>query len=502
MSSILSAITLPEQLTLSYAIGRAAGGALEPLLIDLVNAANRGAVALGESRPLSLGEAAAVAAQRPTVYDRMAAEAEMRGYDATRFADTYGVLLTAPGMGELLAALRRGTISDGDFTHALRKHRLEAQWDDPLRDLRNARLEPVQIANAIHRGLIPDPGLLAVAPPTGTGNVPAYPVYDLDPLAEAKAWGVDRERLGALVGLTGLPMGPHEAAQAVFRNILTQTDFQRAVAQSNTRNEWGEAIFEQSRQIPTARDFLENALRGYRTLAAALAGAELHGMTPEHATMLYQNQGRPMNIRLITQALARGGTFQPEPGEITDPYRASIVEGNLKPGYYDLAEHLKYTMPSVFAIRALAQAGVWDEAKTEQRLLWLGWYPPDAKEVAQAWSGGTTGGVDAHVGKAQTQLWNTAHTSYKSGEIDDGAVTATLPSAGVDQAAIPAILDIWRTERALVRATLSAADIRKAYQHTVINLATGAAWTDQEAIDALMARGWDPQEAAQYLDIS
>ena len=62
-----------------------------------------------------------------------------------------------------------------------------------------------------------------------------------------------------------------------------------------------------------------------------------------------------MNVRQITQALARGGTFNPEPGELTDPYDAAIVEGNLKPAYYDLAKANRYTLPSPFTMRSLTQ---------------------------------------------------------------------------------------------------------------------------------------------------
>jgi hypothetical protein len=114
--------------------------------------------------------------------------------------------------------------------------------------------------------------------------------------------------------------------------------------------------------------------------------------------VIYQNQGRPMNIHAIQQALARGAKFNPEPGEITDPFDAAIVEGNLKPAYYELAKSLRFTLPSVFTMRALAESGVWSEAKTAERLKWAGWLPADADEAAKAWSaGGTTKkGLTAH----------------------------------------------------------------------------------------------------------
>jgi hypothetical protein len=68
------------------------------------------------------------------------------------------------------------------------------------------------------------------------------------------------------------------------------------------------------------------------------------------------------------------------------------VEGNLKPAYYEMAKSLRYTLPSVFTMRALAESGVWSEAKTAERLKWAGWLPADADEAAKAWSsaGGTT----------------------------------------------------------------------------------------------------------------
>jgi hypothetical protein len=77
-----------------------------------------------------------------------------------------------------------------------------------------------------------------------------------------------------MVGLQGLPMGPHEAAQALFRGIITHGDYIAAFNESNNRNEWAEAVLEQSKQIPTARDFFENALRGYHDFAWAQEQAE------------------------------------------------------------------------------------------------------------------------------------------------------------------------------------------------------------------------------------
>lgn len=452
-------------------------------------------------RVLDAASAARLRAQGHITDAAAEEEASRNGIDGNRLRAIIAMIQAAPALGEASRMLNREKISRDEFNAALAQHMIPPEWWDGLYDLTHDKLDPVQLANAIHRGLIPDPGLLAVPPPSGEGNVPAYPVYDIDALAEAKADGFDRDRLGVLVGLMGLPMGSHEAAQAVFRGILTREDFDRAIAEGNTRNEWGHAIFEQTRQIPTARDFFENALRGYHDLKWAQEQAKRHGMSDADSLVIYQNQGRPMALTNITKALARGGTFHPEPGEIEDPYMASIVEGNLKPGYYDLARHLVYTYPSAFVIRALAQEGtIGGTADVKQILLEMGWKPDFAEKVAEAWTT-TSGGVSSEVKSEQTRLRATAHRSYVANMSDDAAAARALESAGVAAADVAAILAVWKAERELIRAQLSAADIRKAYQKVSVNVATGAGWTYDDAIAALMDRGWSMQQAQDYLNI-
>jgi hypothetical protein len=86
--------------------------------------------------------------------------------------------------------------------------------------------------------------------------------------------------------------------------------------------------------------------------------------------------------------------------------------------------------------------------------------------------------------------------------IDDTAATTALTAAGVDAADIPPILTIWQAERALIRKQLSASDVRKAYQTATLNVATGAAWTHDEAIAELLDRGWSLIDAQDYLAIA
>lgn len=389
--------------------------------------------------------------------------ASYHGIGDDAFSGLVAIANSGPGVAEAFHLWRRGVLgktpaaNEAAFRRALRRASLEPEWIEALVAVKLEVLDPADLARGIHRGLVPDPGLLRGTANPGPGKVPAYPQYDVDAIAEALAAGLDREHLGVLVGLQGNPMGAHEAAQALFRGILEQSDYLRAIAEGNTRNEWAEALLEQSRQIPTARDYLENALRGYATLEEAIAGAAKHGMSEADATLIYQNQGRPMNVHAITQALARGGRFEPEPGEITDPYLASIVEGNLKPAYYDLERALRYTMPSTFAIRALAQSKVWNEAKTRERLLWSGWHPDDAADVAHAWA--TSSSSSAKEATAADLL-----TLYDGQKLDRAATLAALEALGYPADEATRKLEVVEARKVASAKTAAIGDLHTAYK--------------------------------------
>ncbi len=372
--------------TVSTAGGFAAGIATAPTLAPGLQDIANTAWGVHQSMPLDAFGLAEGVAQGQVAYDWAQHEATNTGISKARFDVLVAIANTGPGVGEAYRMWRRGVIDPAGFRRAAQRAGLEQEWIDALVKLKNETLTPGELAGAIHRGLVPDPGLLKGEQPGPDRTVESYPVYPIPPLEEAAAHGYDRDHLGVLVGLQGLPMGPHEAAQAYFRGIITRDDYIAAFNESNNRNEWAEAILEQSRQIPTARDFFENALRGYHEFDWALQQAKRHGMSEADATVIYQNSGRPMNIHAITQALAWGAEFHPEPGELTDPYDASVVEGSVKPGYYEMAKALRYTLPSALYFRTLQANGVLSQPEAETWYLRLGWPPELAHQVSVAFA--------------------------------------------------------------------------------------------------------------------
>lgn len=487
MSTVLSELggtalsTVGE--TVAFTASDAAHRTLDPLSVAIAQAAWHKAQVVA----LDAVIAAEVAAERVDLYDAMALEATYSGFDAERFKNLYDVALNAPGTGELLTLLRRGEIDAAKFRHGLNKARLEPEWEDPLLALQDARLDPAVIAAAIVRGLIPDPGILPVGPPAGEGRVPRFPTFNVDAATEAKAAGLDLERLSVLVGNYGRPASPEQAARAEWRGVIDHTDYLRAIAEGDVRNEWAGAIFEAARAIPTPTQYEEGALRGIITNTQADAGAAKHGMTQADARFLFELQGRPLNVHEITTGLARGGTYGGDYSDLPEPYQDAIRRSAIRPEYAHLAYANRYTYPSAFVLRALAQAGELGTADDVAATLEdIGWKPDFAAKVAKSWV------AAPHVSKAQTQLWTTTHSAYVNHWITDDDAAAALTTAGVDPAATGDVLDVWKAERNLRHAGLAAAQIKKALALPDKN--------KEWAIGRLEQLGWDADDATIFLD--
>ena len=433
-------------------VGNAASAALEPL----VEPGRQNAWSDHPNRVLDPGLVARLVAQGAVELDPGIAQAKREGFNDARFKQLVYLAQQVPGLGELDHLSNRKLITPEQLADALNRHAYPKDWHQPLVELMAEILTPGELAAAIHRGLVPDPinpatgeGLLKGEQPQPPFNVEAYPTYPIPTLAEAEGSGYDIDRLGVLVGLQGLPMGVIEAAHAYWRGIITHGDYIRAFNESNNRNEWADAVLQYSRQIPTARDFFENALRGHHTFEWAAEQAARHGMTATDSEIIYQNQGRPLNLHQISQALAWGATYNPGPGDNPDPWMQSVLLGPVRPEFYDMQHTLKYIVPSVFAIRSLAETGVWKEPKVAARLKQAGWIPEDADEVAKAWTTTTAAAekINPYLAKAETQLWTALHKAYVTNGALQSDIDPRLQVLVPDDATRLAIFSLWDVER-------------------------------------------------------
>lgn len=485
----------------STAVGVAFGATAVPALTPAVQYLENEAWTLHPDKPPDVYVLAEGVAQGQVDPASAQAWANQQGISDGAFVALVDAANTGPTLGYAFSAWRRGDLTDGQMRTAIKRQGIEAEWVPALLALKQNPLDPSVIANAVHRGIMRDPSLIVREPPRTPGRIEQVPPSTIDPATEAEWSGLNHERLRVEVGTAGLPPGLMEMLALLNRGEVTEDDVRRAVSQSNLRNEYMDAVLALRRRLLTPHEYEEAALRGILTQAEADAGAALSGMEPADAQLLFQIMGRPLNVHQITTGLARGGRFGGTYNDVPEPYRDAIRRSNIRPEYARLAYANRYTYPSAFVLRGLAQAGELGDAQAvEQILLAIGWPPELAAKVAPSWVGGGGTG-DAHIGKAQTQLWNTTHRSYVAGESDDTAASAALAAAGVAASAVPAVLALWGHERELIRRQLTPAQVKKAWAKPIVNQATGVDWTRDDAIAALVERGYSVAEANEFLDL-
>lgn len=475
---------------LAFGMGFALGRVLEPVGTGLAQKA----WAADPTRAPDAGTMADGVAQGQISLAQAADWAAQHGYGQEAFDALVNVANVGPALGAAYQAWRRGVLSDAEFTTALKRTGLEEQWNPAMLALKDEPLELGEIAKAVHRGIMAGAGLLVSSPSSTPGKVPFPAPSPIDPVTEASWQGISAERLRVAVGNAGLPPGIVQALQLLNRGVITEDDFSRVVAESNLRNEYAEAMLTLRRRLLTPHEYVEANLRGWIEPDARNAGAALSGMTAEDAQLLFELSGRPLPLHQITTGLARGGAYQPLPGELPDPFDAAVRQSSIRPEYYDLAIANKYTIPSYFVLEKLLANGSLTSAELEHYFLGLGW-PPElaSKAAAAAASSGAAGGktvtpsqlaapyaaglkdratllgeleaagytpegaegvVDAidagPVTTARTALLTKVHTMFEKGALTEAQAAGILAATTYPQAVKDGILANWRLEAAAI----------------------------------------------------
>jgi len=479
-----------DKYLLGYALGTAAGPALEPYAQNLANAGWED----HQVRPLDAFIMAQIAVENPSYDGTARTWAARAGVDGGRFDALKELADEPPAFATLLTLWRRNFISPGAFNLGLRHLRIESDYHDGLRLLKDSPLSPAEVANAIQQGFIPGDGILP-ADPGGTRDItPPTEVVAIDPQDEAAASGTPPARLQVLAQLAGLPPGPMELLQMWNRGIITETAVEHGIREGHTKTKWTSALKELRHFLISPQEAAGLRLRGWLTKAEAERHGALRGADAETMELLYLNRGRPATTRQVHIGYARGGALPGAAGE-REAFAKAVAQSNIRTEYTDLLWAQRHTYPSAFVVRALAQAGTFNRDETHDILIESGWPERYADLAADAWAGaGAAGPSTKWADRARTRLFTTAQSEFLAFSLGEPQARSLLGELGATEAEQDVTIRLWTAAREVIETELSPTVIRAAYARAALSL--------DDARARLAAAGYSPANADIFLGLA
>ncbi len=452
------------------AIGTGVGGGITTVVAPVVRDLANEAWERYQSMPLEVVLAANVVASGERSYAWGLGEARKQGINDDRFQALVDFNDTAPDLANLYDLLRRNIISPADFAEGARKQLIEEKWLGPLLALAQRILSPAEAANAWQQGFM----------------------SEAEASAEAERSGVSPARSAIQRELAGLPPGAMDGLTLLRRGLVDEATYRRIVREGHTKTKYTDALLGLRSHILNGRDVAGLWLRGWINEAEANRLGALDGWAPEEMRRLYQNRGRPATTRQVHIGYARGARLAGAANEEA-AIRTAVKQSNIRTEYADLLYAQRYTYPSAFVIRALAQDGTFPPALTETILVESGWKPEWAKLAADKWGGADAAGPGTKwADRARSRLFTAAHDDYLDGNADEPEARAMLAAVGATGAEQDTIVNLWNIERGRTRRDLTQAQVLKLYRKAI--------WTRDQAQAALEDMGMEPGDAADLLD--
>jgi len=408
----------------AFALGLATGPVLYPAVREIEQEANK----VYPTAAIDPGDAAEIVAEDVDQLSWGEGEAALHGLTGDRFDLLVNAVLNAPGMGELFQARRRGLIDDATFRHGLRKARLETLWDSALEGLLDQLLSVADLANAVVQGHMDQN--------TAT--------------ATAAKWGYSADDFNVLVENTGLPPGPALLLEWRRRGFITDDQLDQGIREGHTKTKYIPFFHDAlAAQLSTAQ-ITGLRVKGWITPEESYQLGAGHGFTSTQMDQMWEEAGRPATAHQIHIGYARGATVDGAADE-EDAIRQSVQRSDVQTRYSDVIAAGRYTYPPFFAVRTLAQAGVLDEKQTEQILLFEGWEPTLAHQVAVFFAkpADATATVDPRVKTEQARFMTAAHKAAVKTGVSPDALEPYVAKVVTDADVRSAIFALWADEKAV-----------------------------------------------------
>lgn len=352
---------------------------------------------------------------------------------------------------------------------------------------------------------------------------------------EAAKSGVDQRDFGLLVTNTGEPPSTIDMLQLLRRGKVSKDDVVRAIKQSRVKNEWIDTILELGLQPPSPTDILDAAVKGQVTADQAHALYQQLGGDPDYFDLMLSTIGegptpveaaRMANKGLIpwdgegpgvisfTQAVKeshyrnkwleayrKDAEYFPPPRTITAMYNSGalnkadaarlLAEQGLNPTL--IAAYLSDATKSKTAkfkdlaantIGTLYQDQAIGDDEARAMLMKLKYETEEADFIILTWQ-------LQREEKFRNTAISTTHTQYVNHKIKRDKASTLL-----DQFHVPAnqrdyLLSLWDQEQSAKVTLLTAAEIKKAVNKSLMD--------PSEGLDRLIQRGYTEEDAAIYM---
>jgi uncharacterized protein YidB (DUF937 family) len=436
-------------------------------------------------------------------------ESRKGGLSAERLMYLVELARATPTVTELQVMLNRGTIDRKRFNTGLERLGFDDKWRQQLYDLAHADVSLPEISAMWNRSIIDDTEARKLGQRVG---------YDATDVARALELG-------------GEPLGVQQLADAYRRGFIDEARFQRGVVQGPIRNEWFDVLEKLQFSRMSTVDAADAVNQGHMSLTEGKRVAHENGLEPDDFQVLIESAGAPPGIEFATEALNRGFLTQ-------EQFRAIFLESRIKNRYLQLLLDMRTRLIPQETARLAYREGVYSKEDALRTLQQHGYTPEDAatllaiedsrqdettKELTRAQivqmydeqilDAATTKGLLESLGyssenvglmmaladvKRSQRYVNAAITrirsAYLTGKVDENEVIIQLDALGVPTTQREELLHIWGIDKSTITKTLTATQIRQAFNKTLI--------TRPDALARLVAQGYDEIDADLFLRLT
>lgn len=477
------------------ALGSAVSNFVFPLTAT-INEVNR-------NTPVSPDVAAQAVAAQLGSYGEGDKVAAAYGYTGSAFQIMTELARNYPGISDALDMLRRGILSQAEFTVTLQRQGVPDTYVALWLKLRNILLPPADAALAVLRGNLTQEQGAAIA----------------------AQWGMTAADFQVTIDNTGEPLGLEQLLEAYRRGFIDKPTLERGIRQSRVRNEWIPTA-EKLRYSPlTVADAVNAVVQNYLTSQDAASIAEQNGLAPGAVATLIQTAGEPLS-RTETEQLYNRGLMT------RDDVIQALRESRLKNKYNDFAFDLHTKILEPRTLSSAVEFGSISYADAVKHAIAYGYSAADAAVLigegsarklqsyknrvitaaeslyeasgmsetdfrsvmhSMGFTAEETGFVvqAADFRKKEKQVTTTVNAvraKYIAHHLTDGQASAILDKSGLLAAQRDQLLATWKTERSAVVRNLTEAQIIKAMKKKTITM--------QDADDRLLQMGYSQVDAA------